>query len=331
MKKIADILIGALLGAILGLILGVLFSDSLSEYLNDYRIFYFLDKEKPIVENIFPDITTDNKINEKPTVFEISVYDSGSGVDGNNSKIELWYKEKQRFKRIDCDLKKAKSDFTLKLPKKLKHGEYKLQLFLTDKANNYIEKSYPFVLKEKENIGIRISCKPYVKAKKTKIFSDFLEEYIAKFKNPPLDEFFEIDFVIGNNTKGAYLRDLNLSFGAGFVIYSFMESSKYRMKNYELINATLAYQRYMPEGAFFSSEQLLRIEQIAPHGLLHLIFLGSGSKSHPFFQSSVRIDGTYVFEGYGINEICTILKEVPINYSDNILDGSYRRRKQTAK
>jgi len=308
-----DTVIGAFIGGIFGLFLGLLFSDTINEFLSGYRIFYYLDKRKPIIKNITPDVCVSNRIYEKIDTFIVSAHDQGSGLHLPSSEVEILHKEAQNFKIVDCDVVKSDLTFRIQPRKALKSGQYLIRLSVVDRANNFLKTSYPFIIKKKENISISIKSQLYADYDKKKVFSSFFENH------PDISlyyDFYVLNISMQNNTEGAFLRDLYMTLDIDAqVIFSFIEIGSLEVKNFESYIAAESMNKMLPRGKVFLSQRFLRIGEMAPKGIINIASLCGTSKKFPTSPpKSVDIDGTYLFDGYGIREICEIQNSIPIKY-----------------
>ena len=213
-------IITIVIGALLGLFLGVIFSESLSGFLSQSRFFYYLDRELPKVESIAPSIRFNNRVDKGTKRFLASISDRGSGLRLSHCNFEIYFKENQSWQLMDSNLDKTDSTLELRLETPFGYGEYFLKLSLVDKAGNRLEAPVPFIVREKEDISIGVTCVKYTDSYKRDIFSSFFQE--NKSMAGEFD-YYIFEIAIANNTVGAVLRNLHLTINVQLVIFSFKE------------------------------------------------------------------------------------------------------------
>jgi hypothetical protein len=314
-------IITIVIGALLGLFLGVIFSESLSGFLSQSRLFHYLDRDSPKIENIVPSISFNNRVHKETKRFLASISDRGSGLRLSDCNFEIYFKENQSLRLIEGNSNKTDSALELRLERPLQYGEYSVKLSLEDKAGNCVEESLPFIVREENDVEISCTCADYEDSADREIFSFFFQEYKQMAEDL---EWHIFNIAISNGTARAMLRDIHLTVDLQLTIFSFKEIGSVKAKKIESYLLAEALDKTLPKGHVFLSQRYLHIEEMAPGGLIHLSILAGRTKTmKEKSQLPRQIDfyGTYTSEGYGTTEVCKLRRAVPIKYQGRGVGG----------
>ena len=73
--------------------------------------------------------------------------------------------------------------------------------------------------------------------------------------------------------------------------------------------------KMLPKGKVFVDQLFLKIGEMAPGGLVRMSILGGIFTKFPHsFPQSFGVSGTYIYDGYGIRDICKFQSCIPIKY-----------------
>jgi len=157
---------------LVGLILGVVLSGPIKLWLMHIWPFYFLDGQAPRIERISPDLTGNILISDLPLRFIVGMHDEGIGLDIARCSAEICNQETEHQSPIRCLLSKSDSVLEVSPIDSMGNGAYSLNVKLVDKAKNFMNCAFPFMmLKEREIFTARrAEC---TEKEKAAIFLDY--------------------------------------------------------------------------------------------------------------------------------------------------------------
>ena len=305
-------IVAAFLGAILSLILSVIFWNPLSGSLSKYRPFYYLDKERPTITKTSPEINTNSNVFYEMDTLTILAEDEGSGIDFEKSSIAIYRKENHTITKVNCNLDITNATFEIKPSNVLRSGEYSIEFHLVDKASNVVDTLYPLVIKDKENLNVSIQARAYTPTNIKDQFSTFIEKHSDLIEGYQIYVF---NVYMHNPTESSFLRDIYVSIDTEAVIFSCVEVGLFQVKGFESYSLAESMDQMLPEERVFLPQRFLKVEEMAPDGLVHIsILCGIFKEFEVYFPQSCGVFGTYIYDGYGIREICRIKSWIPIEY-----------------
>jgi len=308
----------AIFTIIVSFVLSVIFSDPLTHYLSKLPTLYFLDKNKPIIESIIPDIKKSPTVEKNTKAFKVKYSDKDSGLDLVNSYVNIKYKTGEEYKPVEGKFKKTNSELSFNVQKELEYGEYLFDALLVDKARNNAEILEKFVIKEKGGFSFGINCYKFEKYEHQDTFNTFFESEAGKDKEfTKLFDFYVYIFNVFNLNSKVILKNAYLTINTGEIVFDIKEIKNYIARGIKTFNPIETFNKELPIGHMFSSEGLLNIEEMAPHGLLGFAILVGVNKELPrnlggFKNKTLRINGVYSYDGYGVSEVKEIDVVLPI-------------------
>ena len=322
MKLLAKILIwflGILVATIITIIITIMLSAPIKNKITKYSLFYFLDKDMPIIQGIEPELNQDVKTFDRLESFIIFIDDEHSGLNDSKSSISLYKMNNQSSQEVDCALYFKDFKFEFIPLKELEKGEYFIELEIADNSNNILEKSYSFVIKEKNDIAISIRSRSYSESYINQ-FTDFVEKHTKTVDNVLL---YIYTIVISNKSNTSYLNDIFITLEAGVTIFDWIELGNHGVTGFEAISTIESLNKLKPKGRAFSGQQSIRMEKMAPYGHVRFAILGGTYKiPTPHYSSTLPNSfssyGTYEYDGDGIRKKYKIHDSVEIKYEQNI-------------
>jgi len=308
----------AIFTIIVSFVLSVIFSDPLTHYLSKLPTLYFLDKNKPIVESIIPDIKKSPTVEKNTKAFKVKYSDKDSGLDLVNSYVNIKYKTGEEYKPVEGKFEKTNSELSFNVQKELEYGEYLFDALLVDKARNNTEILEKFVIKEKGGLGFGINCYKFEKYEHQDTFNTFFESEAGKDKEfIKLYNFYVYIFNVFNPNSKVILKNAYLTINTGEIIFDIKEIRNYLVRGIKTFNILETLNKELPAGHMFSSDGLLNIDEIAPQSLLGFAILVGVNKGLPrnldgFKNKTLRINGVYSYDGYGVSELKEIDVVLPI-------------------
>ncbi len=315
-KKEATLTI--LASSLIGLFLSVMFSEPLTRILSKCPILYFVDKNKPIIESTTPDIKKLSTLDKNTKVFKVIYSDKDSGLNFANSYVKITYKNGEGYRPVEGKLNKTNSEFSLNVEKELEYGEYLFEALLMDKAGNRVEILEKFVIEEKGGFSFGVNCYKFEKYEHQDTFNTFFESEAGKNEEfTKLFDFYVYIFNAFNPNSKVILKNAYLTINTGETIFDIKEIRNYLVRGIKTFNMLETLNKELPTGHMFSSDGLLNIDEMAPRGLLSFaILVGVNKKMHEHLHSSknetLRVDGVYSSEGYGVSELNEIDVMLPI-------------------
>jgi hypothetical protein len=316
-KKILTTLLEIFLSGIVGIILMLLLQDPLIQNLSKCPLLHWVDKNKPVIEKITPDIETSNAVDKNTKIFDILFYDKDSGIDLSKSYINVSIKGNNMYEHLGGKLDKTNSNLCFTLGKELKYGEYLLEVVLVDNAGNKNDKfKKNFVVREEDILEFSILYNNYEDYSDKEIFQPFLDEHKDLLADATLYIYY---FNMHNKANMVNLKDLCFTVDVPGVIYSWKEVRAVDVKgikSYQIAD-TMNQLRY-PNDQFCLSQEFVNIDNIGPHGFYEAAILVGKFKRMPELKSQniwegIEVYGNYVYEGYGSSEMRKIEFRLPID------------------
>lgn len=139
-------------GILVAAFITIIVSDPIKNKITKYSLFYFLDKDMPIIQGIEPEFNQDVNTFDRLESFIFFLNDEHSGINHRKSSISLFKMNNKSPQEVDCALYFKDFKFELIPLKELEKGEYFIILKIADNSHNILEKSYSFVIKEKYDV-----------------------------------------------------------------------------------------------------------------------------------------------------------------------------------
>ncbi len=260
-------------------ILTLTLSDPSIHFLSKIPIFYYLDKNKPLVEKIIPAIDKSSLVDKTTKYFKISCEDKDSELNLDKSYLKISRKENQAYIPISGKLDKTNFSFNFSLEKELKYGEYLLEVLLVDKADNENEFRVPFVVREKDELAFSTSYRKFEDSSvdDRKLFSDFFESKKGLVEH---FEFYICKLDIRNKDSIAILRDIYLTINddSGGIFFEWEQVGNLNTKGLEVYGDFAESFDKRRKGRIYGGQNL-KIDEIVQRGFLILYYLIGKDKS----------------------------------------------------
>lgn len=288
------------------IILTLIFNEPLTYLVSQIPFLYYVDREKPRIERISPEIDKISYIEGKIDHFEVFCSDKYSGINAAKSNIEIQFKTRDGYRRLEGQLNKSGSMFSFKPKKELKYGEYLFEVLVTDKANNENKQVIPFIMKPKNELSVTVISDDFINSPYKDMFKDFIENKKSLLEFNPPQYIYQLS--IGNNfNNSAYLKDLYFTIDtSGGIFLAWEELGHIEANGIETINLPEALDKRIQEGRVYLSQKFIHIDKIAPGGLVRFIILIGGMPPSMPRKNDVweglQLNGTYLSEGYGRSE-----------------------------
>ncbi|OGX37104.1 MAG: hypothetical protein A3D87_00380 [Omnitrophica WOR_2 bacterium RIFCSPHIGHO2_02_FULL_50_17] len=307
-----DPFIFVIIGCIISILFNIFLQDPLAQSFSKCPGLHWVDKNKPLLEKIEPEIDKFSIVDKKTGRFEIIYSDKDSGVDLSRTSLKVSYKDNQQYKLVAGRLDKTKSKLSLRLDKELQYGEYLFEVTLIDKANNKTEFRKPFVVREPEDLGFTVRYSKYENFQNKEIFTSFLERHKDLADTSELLVFY---LNVHNKASSAQLRDLYFSVDfSGGIIFEWKDTGSVDIKDVNAYNLLKTHDGINER--VYVNQRLVNIDRIGPHGFYTVAILVG--KYPPEIEEKdiwrgIGIYGHYTFEGYGSSETKKIKFELPID------------------
>lgn len=298
-----------LLSVLLGLasaLIEIFEYNPVSNFLSRYV--YSFDKIKPSVVEIRPDITTDKIIYKDNKGFEITIKEDESGIDWDNCALKIYYKQQDQFSPIKGEIIKSSKKIVFTSSGELQYGEYLLEYVVSDKAQNKLTKSAPFIVIEQQPLFVSGYIQKYKESSKKDIFATFIgkRDYIQFYKVP--DDVLIYIFKVGNGSNQLILRDIDFSLDTGIPIFNCTDFWTFKVDGIKHLSLPEADKRYLKgSGDVYVSQRHFSISEIKPFGRVEFaLLLGIDEFTRKQIGSNRQIRfqmfGTYFWEGFGLKQ-----------------------------
>jgi hypothetical protein len=294
-------------------ILTLTLSDPCIHFLSKIPIFYYLDKNKPLIEEIVPPIDKSSLVDKTTKYFEIFCRDNDSGLNLDKSYLKVSRKENQTYTPISGKLDKRNFSIRFSPEKELQYGEYLFEAMLVDRANNKSEFKTPFVVREKDELIALVGYDTYENASDPdrKIFSSFIEDNKESLKYSKL---YICKLYIGNKDNIANLKDVYLHIEMPDEIRCWEQVGNFNATKAEIYGTAAESFNKTFKGRIYANWNYLKLEKIGPSGATIFLILASRTtmpieseeiileRERRLENMGVDIYGTCLSEGYGSSE-----------------------------
>lgn len=300
----------------------LLLNDPLSRWLSPLGPFHYLDRSNPTIVKLTPDIAMLDVVDSNTHTFSVVCDDDCSGFDSSTSTINLYRMKNNKYETFNGSSSISGNRIDYMVDTELTHGEYLMQIIVSDRATNRSESEYRFIVPERQIISISGVLEKYEEEKHAKLFRSFLKER-AEMLDLHLYRLYVYQYALRNTAQRTYCKSLHLSIGNQGVVFYWKEMGSLDCRGIVSLNLTESMQKNVPENMIFSSERLLSIDEIGPGGMAHfnaLVGFMTRSKRPPRMSippEEILWAGTYVSEGYGRTTIEKIRRWVPIKKRNN--------------
>lgn len=276
-------------------------NDPAISFLSKFRIFYYLDKNAPIINTIKPALDKISSVDKTTEYFELFYSDKDSGLNIKKSSLVVSQKENQIYIPIKGKTDKNNSSLIFIPEKKLGNGEYLFEALLIDKANNITPFNKPFTIRETYELTYFVSYNAYDSSSESdrKLFNSFFENKKDLFK----DYTFYIYKLSLSNTDVAILKDIYLDINMPETIFFWEQIGNYNASDIEICGSAAESFDKRFKGYVYASSNSLKLRQLGPHGVITLYVLtGINNKlmePENKLPKWIDIGGRYISEGYG--------------------------------
>ena len=303
--KKGSLIVGAIGSIFIGLVITILFKDPLTHFLSKYRLLYFIDKDSPVIEDIIPDIRKLSTVAKNTNIFTLSCVDKDSGINTSRSYIKIRYRNNQGYELVKGRLDISAKELKFVPEKDLEYGQYSLEAYIVDNANNVLTSSYSFVVKETEDLAFSADYHQYDASE----HADFFPYSIIEGHERVFD-FYVCTLWIKNITSGMKIQNITVSIKPNALIFGWKEYMSEYAVGIEAYDRDKKWNQNRSH--FWGAVEELHIGEIAPQGYASFIILLTNSNEKREFKEKMDISGTYVCEGYGGSEVKKINLSIPI-------------------
>jgi hypothetical protein len=305
---------GLILGAFLGLILALLFTEPLRRTLSPHWPFHYLDGNAPTVVGITPNIGERDYVDAGTDAFRVVCRDDCSGMEPARCDVSVYRLIDNRREHLAGRLSVGANELNLSLDEGLQYGEYVLSISLRDRARRMCESEYNFAVLERQVVDISVWYEEYDDSKHKTQFRSFIDSHEDLLRDHKL---YVYQYGVYNKADLTYCRSLHLHISNQASIFCWEQKGGFKCDDVTSANVSESMQKDVA-GHVFTSEWLLSIGEMAPHGFAHFSALaGFHRLDNTGVPREIGAFGTYVSEGYGKTMVEDIKRWIPIKKLQN--------------
>jgi len=126
-----------------------------------------------------------------------------------------------------------------------------------------------------------------------------------------------LEIILLNNTRRGYLRDLYFAINVGTTVLQCKFVGGFDVGEFEAYSVSESWDRTIPKFKVFTSQWFFRVGEIAPMQVVRIKMLIGVTDLFPIqdhLQDNLDIDGSYIFDGYGLHVPRELHQTIPVQF-----------------
>ena len=312
-----DPVLAAGISIIAGLILAIIFSDPMGSLLARHWPFYiFLDHDAPVIVAIDPDIRARSRVVQGVPDITLTLTDQGDGLDTQHCLATVYYCEGPEQIPVQGASECIGSTicFTPRIP--FVCGRHVLKATIADRAGNLCTDSIPFMVREEDDLEVKVTAHRYESQRYSVQFGDFVERHSSLLADHDL---YVLHLFVGNNTHRGTIEQLHfMIFLSGLPVFDVRQGGLRRAEgaNSYRSSEVLSASELRNRESTYTNQHYFWFKELSLGGGVHYLILAGkhkGVTDIPLVRN-LECYGTYTFAGYGITEVRKFQIDAAIDY-----------------